>query len=694
MSISITKGLKRGIVARAYTIDQAVIELKKFTNNYELMKAVNRIYGDIDCKGFEGTEEEFNLKNNQTKIAIEKFLGDEPASIMTASSYEHRIISWRFVFTKKMCSIEDNKKWVIKNVETIELPEGVAFDSAPYAKQNQKMRMLGSNKDGENRPLTLVRGNVEDTLISFTDGCELMEMPREKKAKKKEVIEPINDSLLERLVMNIANDGETTWEQWYKVAQAIFNENGTEELFLRWSSKSPKHNEREAMAQWKSLKKPENNGLTSGSLYYWSSLNDAVVHNQIIVDCCSENNYYRQKILFEKDHFKVKNPPSFVRQEDGQLQFMKKDDLFLLYENKYCEKDGETSLFITLWKADPYIRTYDRIVFKPNEIVPKTIFNIFTDFHCIANKGSIDTMNELMWLLSGKDKVVQEYIEKYFAHMIQQPQDKPGVALLFFSEKQGAGKDTPLDFIGKIIGRDYFYNTEDAENQVFGRFTSHLQKVILLKLEEAEFETNKRNESSLLSMITAKACGYEGKGRDSLMLDDFKRIVLTTNKHNAVSVPESDRRMVLINSSEDKVGDREFWDAVYKDLAKPETMQAYYYHLRTMDLSGFNVRIRPITNYYKDVKTAQRPYHASFFQKWIALHGEHHAEREYSASEWVEKINEGTKFPVSSTKFGMDVKKYPDEVFTKTKGKYANSYTLHTKGMHEFLVEKGWWADI
>jgi hypothetical protein len=56
MSVSITKGLKRGIVARAYTVEQAIMELKKYTNNYELMKPVNRIYGDIDCKGFEGTE--------------------------------------------------------------------------------------------------------------------------------------------------------------------------------------------------------------------------------------------------------------------------------------------------------------------------------------------------------------------------------------------------------------------------------------------------------------------------------------------------------------------------------------------------------------------------------------------------------------------------------------------------------------
>ncbi len=57
----------------------------------------------------------------------------------------------------------------------------------------------------------------------------------------------INGMLLERLVLNITNTEATKWEHWYKVAQAVFNEGGTEELFLRWSALSPKHNEREAI---------------------------------------------------------------------------------------------------------------------------------------------------------------------------------------------------------------------------------------------------------------------------------------------------------------------------------------------------------------------------------------------------------------------------------------------------------------
>ena len=245
-----------------------------------------------------------------------------------------------------------------------------------------------------------------------------------------------------------------------------------------------------------------------------------------------------------------------------------------------------------------------------------------------------------------------------------------------------------------MLGQEYFFNTEDAENNVFGRFTSHLQKTLLLKMEEVEFETNKKNESSLLSLITAPSRSYEGKGREPITLDDYKRIVMTTNKSTPVNVPESDRRFVLINSSEKRVGDLDYWGQVYKELAKPETAEAFMFYLLNKDISNFNIRKRPITDFYKDVKTTLRPYHAFFFQKWIAINGEITDIFEQSASEWVKNINEGSKFPITTTKFGKDAKIYPVETLSKKKGMYSNSYTIHTKEMHQFLKSKGWWDDV
>lgn len=692
--IRIAKGLKATYKnARDYTLSQALLEIEKYTDNYEVLNAEhNRLYGDVDGKNIEGSENEFNDLDRKTKDSIVKFLKDEQYCLLTASSFLHKKISWRFVITNRKTSAEDNKKWVQMNIEHIALPEGITFDTSPYGK-NQKIRMVGSNKDGENRPLRLIVGDVMDTLISYIcEGCELMEFPKEKKIKKnkKDIQEDkIEKKLLTRLVMNIKNDESTEWEQWYKVAQAIYNEGGDEDLFIAWSSKSHKHNEREALMQWRSLKDTKQDGkLTAGSLYYWSQTSNILEYETIILECCSKEEYQYQKILFEKTHFKLMNPPCYVRVQSGTLQYIKDGDLNLMYQNMYCED----TMFIQKWKADIHIRTYESVVFKPKQTVSSSYYNIFTDFPCVAIEGDISTMTELMMLLSGEDKVVFEYLENYFAHMIQMPYDKPGVCLVFSTSKQGAGKDTPLDFIGKILGKEYFFNTEDAENSVFGRFTEHLQKCILLKMEEVEFETNKKNESALLSLITASTRSYEAKGQKPITLDDYKRIVMTTNKSVPVNLPESDRRFVLINSSERRVGDRVFWDNVYKQLAMPETAQAYYYHLLNKDISQFNIRNRPSTDFYKEVKQTLRPYHASYFQSILELNSEAES-LGWKARDLYSEMNAKNKFPVSETKFGRDMKLYKD-ILVSTDVRTGKLYNMECERMRTFIQERGWWVEL
>jgi hypothetical protein len=338
------------------------------------------------------------------------------------------------------------------------------------------------------------------------------------------------------------------------------------------------------------------------------------------------------------------------------------------------------------------IRTYEQVVFKPKQEVPKSEFNIFADFPCDAVQGDCSIMNELMWLLSGENQEVFEYIESYFAHMIQKPFEKPGVCFVFMTHKQGAGKDTPLDFIGKVVGDESFFNTEDAENQVFGRFTDHLQKVLFLKMEEVDFETNKRNESALLSLITASRRGYEAKGQRTIILDDYKRIAMTTNKAVPINVPESDRRFVLVNSSEKRVGDLAYWKHVYTELAKPKTKQAYYYHLLNKDISTFDVRKRPTTDFYKEVKQTLRPYHASFFQNALELN--HEVETlEWKARDLFNDMNTKTKYPVSETKFGRDMKGYVD-VMARKHTYEGNMYVLNCKAMRTFIENKGWWVEL
>jgi hypothetical protein len=566
--------------------------------------------------------------------------------------------------------------------------------------------------EGKVYKYTALKGSVDAVVFDETLwSClkaSIVIAPR----KKGEVRTTPSSALLERLVMNISNDDTTDWDAWYKVAQAIYNEDGSEDLFLRWSALSSKHDDKTAHQLWKGLKKSDaGGGLTAGSLYYWSSKN-IQTHEQIVLDCLPPEDYQHQKVLFERSHFKLMNPAAYVCvTPEGAVQVINEGALALRYGNLWftkktnvarkggkVEQEDVRCLFISAWKADPYMRTYQELVFKPKQSVPPTQFNLFTDFPCRAVQGDCSVMDELMFLLSGENKEVQEFVEQYFAHMIQRPWEKPGIALCFYSQKQGAGKDTPLDFIGKIVGRDAFFNTEDPDNQVFGTFTEHLQRTILLKMEEVNFETNKKNEQKFLSLVTAPTKTYEGKGLKPITLDDYKRVVMTTNKSCPVVLPDSDRRFVLINSSEKRVDDTQFWNTVHQELKKQSVVEAYHYFLLHKDISNYDLRekrktIIKNTAFYQEVKMTQRPYHAVAFQKWIALNGEYQSEIKLTASEWVNRINADIKFPITLVRFGIDMRDYPPSAMTRIKTMFAASYTLHTEGMVDYLRDKGWWAE-
>jgi hypothetical protein len=695
MSIQITKGLKSRINARFYTIEQALVELRKFNNNYELMQPVNRIYGDIDCKGFEGSHEEFKLKDEQTKKAIKEFLKDEAYCLMTATSWEHRIISWRFVMTKLMCSIEDNKQWVINEVPNINLPEGVSFDSAPYASKNQKIRMLGSSKDGENRPLMLVEGKDIDTLITHTEGCILKEIPKPpktKKKKEKETNEPIAETLLERLVMNIENTEETTWEQWYKVAQAIFNENGSEDLFLRWSSKSPKHNEREALQLWRGLKKRETGGISAGSLYYWSNLSNSTDHEKIIIDCCDPSTYAYKKVQFEKTHFKLIQPFHFGYEDyKGDFHLLTPSDLINQEKNNTCDGDS----FYEKWTRDPYIRTYKACVFKPKLSVRDDEYNLWKDFGT-GKAGDISVIQEVLMTNCNNDREVFDYVERWCAWIVQYPSVKTKTCIIFQSDTEGAGKDSYGDFFRSILGREYSFNTLDAENEVFGRFNSHLKKCLFIKFEEAPFIENKKHRQMFKGLVTTTSKGYEEKGHPGITLDCYFNIMMTTNNKVPALLDDKERRMVLIKCSEERVGQMDYWKRVHSVLSTQEARDAYLHYLLNLDLTGWNAyEQRPITKFYEETKLASRPYHARFFQyrvqdlecglKDVGVIGKN----------LLKAVNEGQKYEINETQLGRDLQPYLEAgVLTKTHTRVGNTYRMDEEKMEVYLKQKGWWVDL
>jgi len=661
------------------SLDEVLMALKTRTDCYEVLnndEIPNRIYLDIDGKNLpDMTEDEFNEKDKQTYDTLIDYFGDnDDYCLMTSSSHLHKIISWRVHMKGVMACKKDNELFAKHLKDKIVLPDGVSVDVGIYD-MNRKMRMLGSNKGGENRPLRLVKGEPIDTIITHTEGCTLKEMPKKEvkrgrppKAKESKLL-PIFDLLPIELI--------DEYDTWIKLGMVCKNRDEPIEVFKQVSSRSAKYNERECEKKWETFSK--------GGLTIWKFLKD---HAPDVYERVKQNDYEYMKEDFETTHFKVMNPYMIIRMTNGGLQQISQADFINMYRNLLC--DGEC--FTTRWLSDPNIRTYEKLCFMPKQVAPADQYNIFKGFPVEEVEGDVSVPSNLLRMITGNDEKMFNYVEKWVAWILQKPYEKTGVVLVN-QGSQGVGKDTFFDFVGSMFGTEYFMNTGNAENDVWGRFTDDQQRIVLMKFEEASFVSNKTHAEKLKSLITSTIRKFEGKGLKPITLNNYVNLVMTTNQEVPVLLEDSDRRFCCFKASDEKRGDFDYWKVVHTTLSDPATKNAYYHHLMNIDLTGFNPRDFPKTEYYENIRVALAPTHSQYFQKIVEDCMEHGAEQiEMKSRTILAKLQDEYKYDYKPQALGRDISKYPPTAITKRESNSITYYTIHAKGMKEFLQSKNWWV--
>lgn len=667
--------------ARELSVEETKRELELRTDCYEVLnESFNRVYFDIDGKNVSAaTPEEFERIRRETLDRIDEVASGREIAIMESSKYDTRKISFRVVFLKVKAMKKDNKAIADHLKKTIKMPEGVEFDLKPYG-QNQKMRMLGQNKDGENRPLVLVRGEPEDTFISVVpEDCELAEVPVEPKKPRGRPRKVIENTLIGDILAVLDIRRIDDYETWIQIGFICFNESLDVAVWEKASERSTKYKTGECEKKWKTFTKGQ---LGIAKLWEWLREDNPEAYERL-----KKDDYKFRKEQFELTHFKLRNPPRYVRTDDeNRIQFLTDAELTFLYRNELC---GDKS-FTSQWINDPEILTYEKLTFSPNKEPPANQYNIFAGFPMDAVEGDWSVIRELVWNLSGNDKDVEDYIHNWSAHLFQRPYEKPGVAIIFSSELEGVGKDTYGDYvIGPLLGQ-YYQNITDHENEFFGRFTSHLRNKLLIKLEEMKYDVFFKNDDKMKGWITCKDKIFEEKGvTHPPSIPSFVRIMGTTNEACPVKLTQTFRRYVLINPVQTRANDVAYWRDVYSRLTTDQ-LQAYYYHLMTRDISEFNPRIRAETEALKDARQAQAPPLARYFQRQIQLDPDAE-ERQYYARDLLAAVNQIAKFPINESKFGRDLRDYPH---IKEHTRRGNIYTFKWKDLEAFLRGKHWWADI
>lgn len=130
-----------------------------------------RPYGDIDHYTPDDlTPFEFETLNNAVYLSLSNFFleADRRVALYTSSSFEKKKISWRWVAPDIYVESRKHARIFAQDLyNRINFPEGVKADLGVY-NSNQKLRMLGTSKPGENRPLVSDGGcDIIDTIVTY-----------------------------------------------------------------------------------------------------------------------------------------------------------------------------------------------------------------------------------------------------------------------------------------------------------------------------------------------------------------------------------------------------------------------------------------------------------------------------------------------------------------------------------------------
>lgn len=391
----------------------------------------------------------------------------------------------------------------------------------------------------------------------------------------------------------------------------------------------------------------------------------------------------------------------YLREQSCFVKVPDKLEHSILMKHKtdlYCDEEANYlpngDLFVKKWLADPTRKEFYKIDFLPKMKAPENTYNLFRGFDIPALKGDYSVFTELLWLVSGKNQAVADYIEKWVASVIQMPWKKTGICIVV-KGKKGIGKDTYFDAIGRIIGNKHFLTTSKPEMEVFGKFNSQLSQLLLLKFEEANFETNRDNEDQLKKLITSEHESIERKGHDPIRTRSCVNMVMTTNKHIPIPMSDDERRFMLVEASEDRRGDTEYWRKVQSAVRDRATLAAYHEHLMSIDLTNFEPTNVIKTHYYHDVLQTFVPYHARYFQRMLEDAGEERTETYHWSARSLflaMKAGNARQQDLTEQRFGRDMRAY-DTIMTRTRKTYGSEYSCSPVALKAFLEEKQWWID-
>ncbi len=289
--------------------------------------------------------------------------------------------------------------------------------------------------------------------------------------------------------------------------------------------------------------------------------------------------------------------------DNGDFSFMDKKDLLNRYENRLIENPSDAKKTISIahiWLRSENRREYEKILFlpMPNEdelkkIEADRICNTWRGFKVQPREGKGLGKNGrlLYWdhfeeVICSSNPALYTYLRKLLALYIQNPRERcPSIII---RGGQGCGKDTFAKPFEHILGNHYFQARSTSELEC--KFNWHLKDKIIICVSEAEIiHKNNRSfytPSGIKSLISAETIQFEEKFGPIVPFKNYAHLILLTNTDQPIVLEQNDRRFIVLDASEHRIGKEKYFNGIYDEL-RDGGCEVLLNDLLTEPLDGF-----------------------------------------------------------------------------------------------------------
>ena len=266
------------------------------------------------------------------------------------------------------------------------------------------------------------------------------------------------------------------------------------------------------------------------------------------------------------------------------------------------------------------IKFFESIIFIPylneNQIKGNSILNIFSPFYNqrITPKKykQQDFTKSILYehiknVICNNQEKLFKYMLQWIGHMIQKPNSKSDVSFCI-QGRMGSGKDAFCAALSNIVGCEYT-NIFQGAGVLFDRFNVQMERCILCILNEvSDGGSAVKKKDKLKGIVTQKQRKIERKGKKPYFVADFTRYIFNTNNRKWGLCAERDnRRYCFVQTNNGRRGDTKYFNELWGYIESIETCKEAFDFFSKIDLSDFNPRNCPETEFEKITKVSQSP---------------------------------------------------------------------------------------